>query len=373
MSRKSYDALVVGAGIAGLSAALGLAKLGQKVLVLEKDRTGGNASRAAAGLVDPWTEAGEDSPVLEIGREAYRFYPSFVREVEQASGIDTEFEKRGILYAAFNAADEKFLGRRGRWQKKNGIAVEFLSAEEARRLEPVLSPKARGGFYYPGIPKINANKLTSALFKTARRAGVKIQMSVKNLSAWTEKGAVRGVKLGAARIESPVLVYAAGCWTGFDPGLPLPAKVKPVRGQILLLRAEKGSYPRHILHSTRYAYIIPWPGRRILAGSTLEPGTFDCRVTPSGARGILARAGELIPGIGKLKVEKSWAGLRPFAEGERPLVGPSPEIRGLYFATGYYRAGILLGPLAGKRLAEGIVRGKFSDLLTPFFPGKRNG
>jgi D-amino-acid dehydrogenase len=71
--------------------------------------------------------------------------------------------------------------------------------------------------------------------------------------------------------------------------------------------------------------------------------------------------------LGISPVEANWSGLRPFAEGGRCLIGPT-RIKGLFLATGYYRSGILIGPIVGKLLAEGIASGKFSPLLKPFFP-----
>ena len=72
-------------------------------------------------------------------------------------------------------------------------------------------------------------------------------------------------------------------------------------------------------------------------------------------------------GLQCLPIERCWAGLRPLAGRGEPVIGPL-KTSGLYVAAGYYRSGILLSPLAGKLLAEGIVSGIFSPLLKPFFP-----
>ena len=64
---KPYDAIVIGAGMAGLSIARELAKLKQRVLVLEQEEKGGGASRAAAGILDPYTEAKKETPLFRLG------------------------------------------------------------------------------------------------------------------------------------------------------------------------------------------------------------------------------------------------------------------------------------------------------------------
>lgn len=365
--KKSYDAIVVGAGLAGLCLSRELARKKQRVLVLEQDRRGGNSSRAAAGILDPYSETEAETPQLRLAVKAYEFYPAFLNGLGPEAQEKIEFEKQGILYLALNDKDEAFLKKRCDWQKKMRLKAEFLKGPETHRLEPVLPWRVQAGVYYPGIPKVNADKLTSLVMQTARASGIEIETSVKDASLWQEKGRARGVKVGTSRIESPVVVAARGCWSSSDRKFGLKVDVRPVRGQILLVRPAPGRAPHHVLHTLRYAYAIPWPEGRVLVGSTLERAGYDCEVTPEGREDILDRASEIFADIRKFKIESSWAGLRPYAKRGRPFIGPA-RIKGFYLATGYYRAGVLLSPYAGRLLAEGILTGKFSPLIRPFFP-----
>lgn len=368
---KSYDVIVLGAGIAGLSVARELAKLKQRVLVLERDDPGGKASKAAAGILDPYSEINTDTPLLGLGLKGLEFYASFLEEIKEAVRTDFEFKKLGILYLALTPEDERVLEERFEWQKKKGFPVESFSAREVLEKEPGVSQRVRGGVYYPEIPKLHAEKLTSALFKAAQAAGVEIRTLVKKVSVWIEGERIRGVKTPEGPIGSPVVVQATGCWTGLNEKLGIKVKVTPVRGQILLLRAKSSFYPRHILHTIRWAYIVPWPAERLLIGSTLESAGFEDQVTPDGKKDILDRVSEMVEGIRELPIEASWSGLRPYIEGGMPLIGPT-RIGGLFLATGYYRSGILIGPLVGKLLAEGIVSDKFSSWLEPFYPKEKS-
>lgn len=363
---KSYDTVVMGAGIAGLSVARELAKLGERVLVIERDAQGGNSSRAAAGILDPYTETAEETPLLQLGLAAEKFYPGFLRGLGPRASQKVEYTKLGILYLASNHTDEKFLKRRFEWQRRKKIPVEFLTAREVRKEEPAVSA-AQSGVFYPEIAKLCADKLTNLLFQATHAAGVRIQTSVKESCLWMEKGRVRGIKIRGASIEARAVVLAAGCWSGSSLPKEFRIRVKPVRGQILILKAPPPFYPRHILHSVRYAYIVPWPKRRLLVGSTLESAGFKSEVTAEGRRGILKRASELVEAIHSFPIETSWAGLRPCPERGLPLIGPA-KTPGLFLATGYYRSGILIGPWVGKLLAAGIHSGKFSPALRPFFP-----
>lgn len=364
---KSYNAIVLGAGIAGLSVARELAKLNQRVLLLEREGEGGKTSRAAGGILDPYSEAREESPLLQLGLKALEAYPSLLKELGGTSLKEVEYERFGILYLALSPEDESFLKDRLEWQKAHRLRVEFLGENEVRRVEPTASSRTRSGVLYPDIPKLNANKLTGLLLKAAQSAGVELRTSIQGASVWQEKGKLKGVKTAQESVSSPRVVIASGCWTGLHQNLGIKVKIRPVRGQILLLRSRPPLYPKHILHTLRYAYIVPWPNGRLLIGSTLERGEFEERVTPEGREDILTRVGEMIEEIRSLPVESSWAGLRPYVDGGRPLIGPT-RTPGLFLATGYYRSGILVGPLVGRLLAEGIVSGKFSPLLKPFYP-----
>jgi len=71
-----------------------------------------------------------------------------------------------------------------------------------------------------------------------------------------------------------------------------------------------------------------------------------------------------------LPILDTWAGLRPCASDNLPVLGPCDEIGGLFYATGHYRNGILLAPVTGDLIAEAVVTGVSSPLLGPFSPSR---
>lgn len=364
---KTYDAVILGSGLAGLTPALELARKKLRILILERDDPGGATSRAAAGILDPYTEANAPSPFLGLGQRALEFYPPFLESLREDSPEQVEFQKTGLLSLAFRDEEREILERRFSWQKKEGLSVESLLPPEILKKEPMVSKRVTGGLFYPEVSKLNAGRLTELVLRSVRSAGVEIRDHVPAAELRIEKGKVRGVRAGSLSIESPVVICAAGCWTGGVKKLGLKTKVTAVRGQILILKSTPALYPKSVLHSLRYAYVVPWPEGRLLAGSTLEKDVFDARVTGEGQEEILNGVGEISEGLRRLPVERRWAGLRPLAGKGEPVIGPG-AVSGLYLAAGYYRSGILISPLAGKLLAEGIVSGVFSPLLKPFFP-----
>ena len=358
-----YDTIVLGAGIAGLSVARELAKRGQRVLILERDEIAGRTSRAAAGILDLYTEASQETPLFRLGLKALDFYPSFLQEISR----DVEYQKTGVLYLTLTPEDETLLKDRFQWQVEQKLPAQWLSKKEVKVLEPAVSDRVRGGVLYPEIAKLNADKLTQALLEAATTAGVEIRTSVKDVSVRKNGEKIEGVEVSGSLIESSSVVIATGCWAGASDGWEIGIKVHPVRGQILILRSDASIHPKRILHTLRWAYVVPWPNHRLLVGSTLESAGFNNRVTEEGKESILNRAGEMLEGIRSLPLETRWAGLRPCTDTGAPLIGPT-LVSGLFLAVGYYRSGMVIGPLVGQLLAEGIITGKFSSLIQPFFP-----
>jgi glycine oxidase len=113
---------------------------------------------------------------------------------------------------------------------------------------------------------------------------------------------------------------------------------------------------RHVIYSPR-GYVVPRRDGRLLAGSTTEHAGFERAVTPHGIATITTHASEMIPALEGVSPAQSWAGLRPRADDERPVIGSSHRVRNLFYATGFYRNGILLAPLTGEVVAGLIAHG----------------
>src|SRR2546425_370357 len=138
------DVAVIGAGIQGSSVAFRLAQAGAKVAVLERGIPGAEASSAAAGILSPGVEAVEPGPFHALCRASLERYPSFVREVEALSGMSIGFRALGTLEVALDETHAKVLAGRAEKMLRHGLPVEVLDESAVRRLEPAISPSARG-------------------------------------------------------------------------------------------------------------------------------------------------------------------------------------------------------------------------------------
>jgi len=117
-------------------------------------------------------------------------------------------------------------------------------------------------------------------------------------------------------------------------------------------------------------YLVPRANGLVFAGATVEDVGFRRRTTKAGIRRLRTMAARLVPQLGAATVQFEWAGLRPGTTDALPIIGPVPGIENLVAATGHYRNGILLGPLTGRVVAEGIVRADWSGAPPAFAPGR---
>jgi glycine oxidase len=249
--------------------------------------------------------------------------------------------------------------------------VERLSADEARRLEPCISPKVRGALRFPKDVQVENRRLLAALSSAVERLGVRLLTETPVNSLIIERGRVQGVETSRGKVRAPVVILAAGAWTSFltpsDKGAQ-GVSIEPVRGQMLCFETRQ-RLARHVIYSPR-GYIVPRLDGRLLAGSTTERAGFEKLVTDAGVRFITAHAQEIAPAVSGLPLIDSWAGLRPRASDDWPVLGASGEVDGLFYATAHYRNGILLAPLTGELLAEQIMTGQTSPLINAFSPDR---
>jgi len=373
-SDERADVAIVGGGVAGLAAARELARRGLAVVVIESaPACGAGASGAAAGMLAPQAEADRADDLFELLCASREMYPDFAAALTEETGIDVELDRTGTLYLAFSEEDAGEVERRFAWQSRAGLAVERVSTAEVRRLEPQVSPHVRAALRFPRDWQVENRLLVRALRASAEGSGARVASGTEALGLHVSPdGRARGLLTARGTLWADAVVLAAGAWSSRLRKLPDPCastqtagtaldddpRVEPVRGQVLCFRGHESRAPlvRHVVYSPR-GYLVPRRDGRLLAGSTTERAGFDCRVTEEGARFVRALAAEITPGVASLTQAEAWAGLRPRAADGLPVLGESADVRRLFYATGYYRNGILLAPAAGRVVADLVTTG----------------
>jgi glycine oxidase len=164
------------------------------------------------------------------------------------------------------------------------------------------------------------------------------------------------VETADERLSAEAVVLAAGSWSG---GIaiqgPAPS-VRPVRGQLVQLRLPQPAFA-HVVWGPD-CYLVPWQDGNVLVGATSEEVGFDERVTADGLRQLLEGGVQLVPALGAATLVDARAGLRPATTDELPIIGPSTTMRGVFYATGHYRNGVLLAPLTASLVADLVLGGR---------------
>lgn len=343
------DALVIGGGIHGCAVALELANRGRTVTVLEKSVPGAEASSAAGGILGPLLECDAGGPFLDLCRHSLALYPEWVARLEATTGIALELRDCGGLLVAFDG-EEHGLQERAAVLASLQIEHALLDGDEVRSREPGLAPGVTAGLWLPNEKRVEPRAIMSALALAARMAGVEFARdSVQSLAPSPRGVRVRGK---SDTWEASDVVLAAGAWSSAVNGSGLrPDAVKPARGQMVMLQAER-PLTGAVVFSER-GYVVPRDDGRLLCGSTLEFEGFRKEITTEGIRSILAMVMELLPEVGDVPIAQTWAGFRPYTDDHLPIIGAG-SYPGLWLATGHYRNGILLAPASATCLAAAI-------------------
>ena len=368
---ETSNVLIIGGGVIGLSIARELHKKGVKrITLLEKGTVGRESSWAAAGMLGPQAEANESGTFFDMMLESRDLYPAFATELLDETGVDIELDRAGTLYVGFTENDSNELQERFEWQKKAGLPVEYLSADDARKAEPFVSPNVRDALLFPNDWQVENRKLLGALRRYAEINGIDIRENTRVERLVVNGGKITSAETNHGTFRADKTVLATGAWTSFIKfGLTeSPIKIEPVRGQILAFRAAERMF-QGVIYSRR-GYIVPRADGRILAGSTSENVGFDKSVTESSATWLHAIALEIASSISSLPVTDQWAGLRPFAADGLPILGEIAGLEGLFVATAHYRNGILLAPLTARIAATLLVSGTDSKYLADFSPNR---
>jgi glycine oxidase len=356
---------VVGGGVIGLSVAWLLAESGRPVVVVDPRPMRG-ASWVAAGMLAPVTESwpGEDD-VLALGTASLAQWPGFADRLRRAGG-DPRLRTEGTLALALDSADVATLTVLADYLRGHGREVERLSGRELRALEPTIGPRVRSGLSVPGDLAVDNRSLLPALHFAAVNAGVEF-VAARALAV--ESGMV---VLGDSIVDCSVAVIAAGAWSrGLYPALE--SVTRPVKGEILRLRARPGSLPvptRTIRAQveSRPVYLVPRADGELVVGATQYEVGYDEEITVGGVRDLLADAEQVLPGIAEYALTECAAGLRAGSRDNLPLIGWLEP--GVLAATGHHRNGLLLAPITAAAVVAMLGDGPIPDCVRAADPAR---
>ncbi|WP_104176721.1 glycine oxidase ThiO [Cryobacterium sp. Y50] len=382
------DVAVIGAGIIGLGIAWTAAQSGRTVAVIDPAPASG-ATYAAAGMLAPVSELHyQEEDLLELTLASAALYPAFVKPLE-TSEASTGYRLTRTITVGADAADRQALADLREVQLRHGLLVQPLTIREARSMEPLLGPQLSSAFNveqdHQADPRLLAGRLESAIAVTARNDKWTHNHSIRqnavrlvheNHSDTTSR--VTGVTLadGSSVNAGEVIVangLAASQLDGLPAGLKLP--LRSVYGDILRLRIPERLQP--LLTATIRGlvrglpvYLVPRSDGTLVIGATSrEDGS--AAVSAGGVHQLLRDAQVLVPAVAELELIETTARARPGTPDNAPLLGRvsrapglgGRDIAGLIIATGFFRHGVLLTPIAAqlcRQLIDGTTDARWS-------------
>lgn len=338
---------MIGGGVIGCLSALNLLERGFAVRLIERKRTGQEASWAGGGIVSPLYPWRYSDPVSALADWSQGFYPLLGAALVKATGVDSEISPCGLLWLDHAEQAEAL-----RWGAAQNKPMRSVDSAFIYQQVPQLAQGFRQALWQPQLANVRNPRLMAALrARLLQHPAFSLLENTPVTGLLRDRSRVRGVRADTREYVADSVVLAAGAWSGSwlaELGLGLP--VKPVKGQMILYRTAPGWLPSMVLFEGRYA--IPRRDGHVLFGSTLEHAGFDKRTTGEALDSLKASAIALLPALADQPPVAQWAGLRPGSPEGVPYIGPVPGYDGLWLNTGHYRNGLVLAPASCRLLAD---------------------
>jgi glycine oxidase len=350
---KRWDAIIIGAGIIGLSLAIELNKRALRVLVVEKGEPGREASWAAGGMLADFPL--EMPPALgELARASAGMYPEFVHELEDESRMKIDLRAEGTLVfvdSALHRLDAL----------PAAVPLAFLA-----EMEPNLSSSRLSTLTALSLDErsVDPRHLTAATVAAAKHREIDFSSGDQVLAVEIVDGKAAGVRTNKTRLASDIVVNCAGAWAGQIAPQTFPTR--PVKGQMLCVVMPQKELVRHVIR-TPDVYLIPRSDGRLVIGATQEEAGFDKQTVPETIQKLRQAAMDVVPKLAEARILEAWAGLRPGTPDTLPILGATPT-PGYFVATGHFRDGILLAPITALVMGQIICGENPSYALGAFAP-----
>jgi glycine oxidase len=353
---RTWDVIVIGGGIIGLSLSIALRKRGATVLVVERGEPGQEASHAAAGMLADFPL--ETPAILQaLVTASAQMYPEFVHELQDESGMNVDLRDQGTIF--FPSAKEV--------HDRPTLLTDHPLPAPLAELEPALAASqasAQAPAVYLKERSVDPRALTAAALAAARHRGVDLSTGTAVTAVLLANGNAAGVSTVRTSYRASTVVNCAGAWAGQLSPRQIPTH--PVKGQMLSVASASRDLLRHVVRAPE-AYLVPRSDGRILVGATVEEAGFDKRTDADTIQRLHRAAIGLVPALRQARLLEAWAGLRPGSPDNLPILGAT-RTPGYFAATGHFRDGILLAPITAHVMARMVTAADPEYDLSPFSP-----
>jgi D-hydroxyproline dehydrogenase subunit beta len=368
MASRTYDAVIIGAGIVGAACAAECAREGLRVAIVEARMIGGGATAAGMGHLVVMDDSEAQFALTRYSQQLWD-------EISDELPREVEHDACGTIWIAVDDEEMAEVKRKEKFYSDRGVRVEVLDAQSLAEAEPNLRPGLLGGLRVPGDSVIYPPCAAQFFVDQARARGAELFVGRA-----VEKVTADGIRLrDGTSISAGVIVNSAGSWSPLlTPGID----VKKRKGHLVIT----DRYPdflkhqlvelgylksAHTLTAESVAFNIqPRKTGQLLIGSSRQFGVEESTVDTPIVTRMLDRAIEYLPSLAKLSSLRTWTGFRAATPDKLPLIGPHAEHERLYLATGHEGLGITTSLGTAKLLVAQIMNQEPAIPVTPYLPAR---
>jgi len=362
--RKSYDCVIIGAGISGLTIGYHLCLRGMTdILIAERSYIGSGASgRNIGGVRAQWTR--KDN--IALAKESIEIFRGLSKEI----GYNIWFRQGGYLFLAENEEQVETLRESIAFQNRNGVKTRLIEQSKLNEIVPFLdSSRFLAGAFNPDDGVLLPFPILWGYRDRIIEMGGEIVTMTDVKEIGIRNGRIDSVKTKDGEISTENVVNAAGRWSsrvGELAGVKVPTK--PYRHEILVTEPLKPFLDPMVV-TLSDGFCMNQSIRGELIG-----GVSDLKELPSAswsssiqfAQRMSRRILQLFPSIGGARILRQWAGSYDVSPDNSPILGMVREPEGFYIACGYSGHGLMISPKVGKIMAELIATGRKDPLLSGF-------
>ncbi len=356
----TYDAIIIGAGIMGCSAAFQLAQRGLRVAVLEKENIGAGSTGKSSAII---RQHYSNELTARMALYSLRAFQDSQKLLGDACG----FTQTGFIALAA-AKDRVGLEANVALQRKAGIRTELLSPEALREIMPGLeTADVAAAAYEPEAGYADPHLTVNAYANAARRLGAKVFLGAPVVGLRFTGETVVGLDTPNERFDAPLIVNCAGPWGARVAAMSgVIAPINACRAQVATFRRPAGQEAPHpVVGDFIYGtYFRPETGNLTLAG-LIDPEEANAVVDPDDYNELhdddfVLEAGQRLirryPAMEQSEVTGGYAALYAITPDWHPIVDEVPPRSGFFICAGFSGHGFKLGPAVGVMVADMLTR-----------------
>jgi sarcosine oxidase subunit beta len=362
---ETADVVIIGSGIVGSSVAYHLAQQGcTNVLVLEREAHQGKGS---TGKSMGGVRAQFSTPInIQMSKYSIDFFSKF----DEVVGHPADYRAHGYLFCATNEKHIAYLKANMERQRALGVTnVEWMAPEDISKIVPQLRvDDILGGTFCPTDGFVDPHSVMMGFMLNAREKGVRLWLDTTVTGIEVENSQIKTVNTSRGSISTKVVVNAAGAWAAqvaAMAGAELP--VEPLRRQLVPTEPFDRlpqRFPMVIDMSTGFHFRREGKGILLAWNDPKETPGFKTEFDTSFVEKILTHAASRVPVLAEAGVNprRAWAGLYEMTPDHHAIIGPAPNVQGLYFVNGFSGHGVMHSPASGRVAADLVLKGH-SDLI----------